>query len=526
MPISIQQFRLNTGIFCSIQHKIIQKKNTLIQCGCQTTRSKMKNNIHFENLTTKSKEPVKGNTASICTYYTSLWCLQIYLFKTKDIFFSQKCTETKNKVITKCNNSQILIAPNTFTKQLLNTKQYLLNICSIMLCTSFLCYMYLILLLSNDIETNPGPNIKNVSTNTTYKHVICGNIHQGSLRYVQRLTSSSSCMTNSITSLAFTFLKNVTKWSNLDIDNIIEHGIDFYEKLYPNRHIKDESSYLQVNDLNTSFAINKNYFTCNIHSSILGNLEANFQDPNRIFSNLEESLKSSFAVSNKCIFILEEYGMSVFRSSNSFCVFDPHSRNTEGLFSENGTAVCTILTNFSDLCKHIRLLGQSLINKTLQSIQFEITPIHLQIRQTPPESFYMLEPSNIHILSNVPTNIKKENTRNPNLLYAQNLDIATPSTSSKIPEFISQTKLPQKRKITSTEIPHYVTSIQSNKRRNLQCKNKLPEYTSELSTKNRSIPNSQLTTHIEYPKVQTQNVFNNNKNIFEKELIDSSIDSS
>ena len=165
-------------------------------------------------------------------------------------------------------------------------------------------------------------------------------------------------MTNSLVSIAYAALSPITNWTYHDIDDILDKGNQLYQLLYPNRITQDNSTFLEIRDLNIAFGIGNKYFKSVTQEPCCGSM-ANSTTRHVRLPTLEEAVTTAFHICDTCIFILKDYGMSIQKLHTQFIVFDPHSRNTEGLFSPHGTAVCTILNSFLDLCKHLRLLGRS-----------------------------------------------------------------------------------------------------------------------------------------------------------------------
>ena len=258
--------------------------------------------------------------------------------------------------------------------------------------------------------TNNGQNIlpkqcnENISnsnqyqmniTNQTFSKIILGNTHQGSSKYYNiSVLCGSTCMTNSLISLAYSKNKNTNQWTSNDIDEILFLGINLYKLLYPNRIIQDNSTYLTVNDLNINFSIDNKYFQVTVKQSFCGNMLQQQTNIRNVLPTIEEAFENAFQISNCCILILKEYGMSIHKIQNKYYLFDPHSRNKEGLSTENGYAILGNLTNEISLFKHLRNLCKSFTNVPLKDILFELTAIDINIITPSTEIQYNLKTTN------------------------------------------------------------------------------------------------------------------------------------
>ena len=223
----------------------------------QKLHKKTKHQKMYKKHQTNKKQ--RMSIASSCQYWASLWILQIYLISTmnyktnntKDIFKTnnkQKTTQdtnTENKVLLQYNIFKVLIF------------WYVHNL-----------YLHIILQQCNDIETNPGPN---TITNKDIFNIVKGTTHQGSKTYENiSKQASSSCMTNSLISIAYTIINSL---NTNDINEILQLEIQLYKEIYPNQITKDHSAYLAINDLQTNCTINSMQFTSNINQLHCGYLQ-------------------------------------------------------------------------------------------------------------------------------------------------------------------------------------------------------------------------------------------------------------
>ena len=88
-----------------------------------------------------------------------------------------------------------------------------------------------LLLLSNDISENPGPEF--------YK-VICGSFNQGIEKFGD--AAGQQCAAILLYSVAFKVVKDVRYWARGTLDSLVEHGTELYR-------IIGKNEFLAVEDL-------------------------------------------------------------------------------------------------------------------------------------------------------------------------------------------------------------------------------------------------------------------------------------
>lgn len=125
-------------------------------------------------------------------------------------------------------DSHSLIRSNAF--HTFNVKRYLL-LCSILL------------LLSGDVEMNPGPGLCNIV------FPVQGNIHQGSSLFYGSDSVGRQCVPCCIIFFAVTFMKpfNDVQWKSNDLDCIIHAGNILYK--FSKEAFRLNDAYLMPNDV-------------------------------------------------------------------------------------------------------------------------------------------------------------------------------------------------------------------------------------------------------------------------------------
>ena len=489
MTNTIDQYRSSIGTFYSTVQQIIYKKMSMSK-----KKKKFKTVISFKEKDMKTAYQSQEKIKVLCNYYASVWILFIYLKE------SVKLLENNNNYQNKIHSLLIRKTRQIHVKkQICKLKTIIMNI----ICIAYMC---IILCQSNDIEKNPGPATGLIDYIVTK---IIGNTHQGSDKYLQMSSlCASSCMANSLMSMTYKFLKQHSTWTSTDIDNILYLGITLYELLYPNRITRDECPYLQVNDLNVNFSIDNRYFKSECGPSYCGNLLQQSVVTVNSLPTIEQAFENAFVHSNKCILILMDYGMSIEKHNNKYYVFDPHSRNEKGLFTENGHAIYMEINDF-DIFNFIRTMSMSSIPLQFENVLFEITPIKIIEIPTAPEIFYQLHTKEIQNREIKKTVILQFSNDTGKLENENNIDkghnICTVTKS-----YFTKTKNIEKLKESEITISLEKFSNQKNDRtvNHFNMKNTVP-----IEETDNALFKEQNTEHIKETKI---NNFNDNFNIIDK----------
>ena len=179
------------------------------------------------------------------------------------------------------------------------------------------CFKYIKLMRDGDIESNPGPTYSCVK-------VINGSFHQGDPRF--GITAGTQCACNSLFSICWSTIRRTALWNKLDLDFILIKGDAIYKCLNVNGH-------LSFDDLPRIVDIDSDTFNIHMLRNETGLLNEVIQH-NFLYSTLNESENG-----DGLIFITEGYTFSILWSKRNYFLFDPHSRDDLGAFSDNGSSV-------------------------------------------------------------------------------------------------------------------------------------------------------------------------------------------
>ena len=179
-----------------------------------------------------------------------------------------------------------------------------------------------------DIESNPGPAFDN-------KKSVLGSFHQAHAKFGNSAGIQCSC--NSLYAICFSIIKRVSLWKSLDIDYILENGDKIFKSIGIPRS-------LFMNELPRSIAIENT----NIDVELLSNSFGFFCE-NNIFSNHSKTENG-----NGLIFTTSGYSFALIWNKTSVFLFDSHSRDKNGSFISDGTAVVLSFSSLQNVELYIR----------------------------------------------------------------------------------------------------------------------------------------------------------------------------
>ena len=212
------------------------------------------------------------------------------------------------------------------------------------------------LLIDGDIESNPGPTY-------TIQKSILGSFHQVYVKFGD--TAGIQCSCNALYAIYFSVIKKGSLWKSSDLDYILDHG-DTVFKIIGILHpffMSELPKCIAIENLNIDIEILANY------SGLL-----------RQFNIFVDHLNTD--VGNGVIFTTGGYSFSLIWTKNSVFLFDSHSRDLNGSFTEQGTAVALSFKTLSDVKKYIKTeYSKNIVN--FDHTQFELQYVRVtQVRQT------------------------------------------------------------------------------------------------------------------------------------------------
>ena len=222
--------------------------------------------------------------------------------------------------------------------------------------------------LSPSFESEPWERIERI----TDCKVLCGTVHQGDVRFQY---PGIQCTYISFFALTSMMMNDPFNWTVSDIDACVIRGNDGFIK-----HCFDqnwEPKMLLANELPQVICVNGTVFECRCSdiNTATGILEQPPSDNAMPISlPIDDALVNCFGVSNSCLLICGGQTIALAKRENDFFVFDPHSRDNNGMQHHNGNAVLATFSTFQSFVDFIkRLLLRSLRLRAFE--QYELIPI-------------------------------------------------------------------------------------------------------------------------------------------------------
>ena len=194
-----------------------------------------------------------------------------------------------------------------------------------------------LLIQHGDIETNPEPVY-------TLMKSVTASYHQGDISMFGE-TAGRQCLCNSIYAIVWSMLKTIGTWNEQDLNHILNEG----DKLYK---AKNTCNFLSTDDLPKSIKLNEAEFNVVKLSNYHGRLSC-FET---FISNVHKNEENT---GNGLVLIFNGFSVSVIWNEAYYFLFDPHSRDSNGLMCENGTAV---LLKFHSLLVIEKYLLEAYVN--------------------------------------------------------------------------------------------------------------------------------------------------------------------
>ena len=223
-------------------------------------------------------------------------------------------------------------------------------------------------------ESEPSVGIERI----TDCKVLCGTVHQGDVRFQ---FPGIQCTYISFFALTSMKLKDPLNWTMNDVDACVIRGNEGFIK-----HCFDqnwEPKMLMANELPQVICVNGTMFECrcsdvNIATGILDQTPSDSTMP--VSSPIDGALVDCFGISNSCLLICGGQTIALAKRENDFFIFDPHSRDSNGMQHHSGNAVLVTFSSFQSFVDFIkRLLLHSLRLKAFE--QYELIPVSITLQE-------------------------------------------------------------------------------------------------------------------------------------------------
>lgn len=183
--------------------------------------------------------------------------------------------------------------------------------------------------MATSLSADPSPiHIKSTS----------GSFHQGDQKFGS--TAGIQCMCNSLLSICWSAIKRISSWKSFDLDYVLECGDDNFKNVKIYRPLSVEELPSVVNIEQRCVAV------------VLGDKFTGFLGDVRYFA--QHNAMNSASVGNGLIFIAGGYSVSIIWEKMSIYLFDPHSRDSHGSFSLDGSSILLKFKSLCDVQSHIK----------------------------------------------------------------------------------------------------------------------------------------------------------------------------
>ena len=239
-----------------------------------------------------------------------------------------------------------------------------------------LCYYHvyvpLLLRLSNDVETNPGPTVYDIIDPTT---TTCADFSQGDTRF--GFSAGKQCVAMSLTAIVYNQLETVSTWNSSSLNTILLNGNGLYN--YISNSIRKD--FLLLTEVPEMISLSSNIYTLQYSDSYTGSVFMTVS--NEPYMSLEDSLKRLFLSSqldyNQALLTIGCNTVAIFKISEVvFRVFDSHSRDTYGMPHLFGKCVLLKISSIPDLVTYF----QSISAQVGGDLPYEIKGVSISFTAT------------------------------------------------------------------------------------------------------------------------------------------------
>uniref|UniRef100_A0A8D8S051 Peptidase C76 domain-containing protein n=1 Tax=Cacopsylla melanoneura TaxID=428564 RepID=A0A8D8S051_9HEMI len=204
---------------------------------------------------------------------------------------------------------------------------------------------------------------------------VVGKWSQYHLRYGN---TNDQCTSNALSSLCFSKILAIGKWTPSTITEILDLGFEIHKKSFNNRTDKS-STYLTADELIKDIVVGGYRMKSNPVLSDFIELQGS------VYYDFVKVLGFFFNKYNYGIFTSKDKSLGLFKNGETYCLFDPHGCDKDtGTYVSGGVALAM---EFSDISGLISLLKKNFvvdadINKTYLN-GFTITPFEFLLHDIP-----------------------------------------------------------------------------------------------------------------------------------------------
>ncbi|XP_061175632.1 uncharacterized protein LOC133184560 [Saccostrea echinata] len=209
----------------------------------------------------------------------------------------------------------------------------------------------------NDSQVNSG--------NEQTRVVVQGSFHQGDARFEEN--SGKQCVANSLSAIAHSKLKDLDKWDQTYLDNVLIEGNEIYSSIHGTNDL------LLISDLPEMIEISGKIMHIRKKDSITATIDSTGTIDFNAFDNclpLDLAIQESLIDSDGCFICAIDKTFMVMKYRHDIYLFDSHSRNRFDLVDGNGKSLLLQLKNLNHLYQYCCNLIQGVEQSNLW---FEVT---------------------------------------------------------------------------------------------------------------------------------------------------------
>ncbi|XP_077967731.1 uncharacterized protein LOC144421967 [Styela clava] len=208
------------------------------------------------------------------------------------------------------------------------------------------------------------------------RKVVTGEFSQSDARF-NFSSRGRQCIANCLIALIKHANTRATLWRSNDLDEILVEG----DKLY--RGVQDFlgyiDNYLMVTELPSTYELNDVLHEIKYQSPLtgaVGSSEAPSEHMVGIMS-LADALAETFSSSVCALFTLNSNTLGIIKNESTYFVFDPHSRNRDGMVCYNGTSITLEFGCLDDVHCHLQILHRNISPSEDFACQFEMVAVEI-----------------------------------------------------------------------------------------------------------------------------------------------------
>ena len=225
------------------------------------------------------------------------------------------------------------------------------------------CCVYVPLLLSNDVETNPGPTLYDIIDVTT---TVCADFSQSDRRFGQ--SAGKQCVAMSLTAIVHSQIENISTWNSCSLNNMLLNGNNLYTCI-SNSINKD---LLLLSDVPEMIAAYDNIYNLQYSESYAGGIF--MRCSNGPYLSLKDAFRNIFLSSelnyNYALLTIGCNTVAIFKIYDKFKIFDSHSRDSYGIPHPFGRCILLTIENIQNLV--IFFQNVSSASDDHEDLEFEI----------------------------------------------------------------------------------------------------------------------------------------------------------